>query len=838
MGEVFLATDPLLGRTVAIKMLMEDNEELRERFAREARSAAALNHQNIVTIYDVGEDAGRPFIAMEYLDGETMAELIHRRAPLTTRRKLELMLELCAGLGQAHRSGIVHRDVKPANLVITTDGALKILDFGIARVKEDATSGGLTLVGMLIGSPHYMSPEQADGQAVDDRSDIFAVGSVFYELLTGERAFPGDNPPVVLTRILTKAPRPVRELQPLLDAEIERILDKALAKDRAQRYQTLAELAADIGRVRDREPTHEVGQTVLLSRDSPSFVTPESPHTPTPAFRGALDSRDIPTVGGSADDALGARSATRPPPAIGEIVKPNGIEIREDGRLAETRTEPGRDSRPRGRSWLWASAAGLLTAVLIVAWFLQPPPPPPIDPDAAAREAISRAEGVYRAGARQDAIVILTSATPHALIEAKLSEWRAALSDPERDAIASAAVEGSRKLFLSRRYEEAIDRLVSFKPEHPTVTQALTQLRAELDQMAGAAVAEARKKSEAEAITFLDAFRPKHALVSKELAAVRSRVQQQEAGLALARARTQAESALKKGDLLGAVAFADEGFKAGPGDPTLTEVVHQAVAAAANRAAGARQRANDVSQRQEYASAVQQQQLAEKRRGTQPAEAIKGFAAAEQLFRDAIEAGARERDTEVARLRREIEAAIAVSRLDEAERLLGQLRSLAPTTSGLDALETRIRNGRRPAGGDSGNRGSGTSTPNSAEVLARQRIDELLGRYRTALEGLRADDLAELHESFRPQDLALKRLELRGYRKITWAPQGGGEFSLSADGQHATLLLPVVETYVPLRSSDADPKKVNYRFDFVLTASGWKISTAKRQQQQPTVDET
>jgi serine/threonine protein kinase len=187
MGVVYLATDPALGRTVAIKMLTEDNEELRERFAREARSAAALKHNNIVTIYDVGEDQGRPFIAMEYLEGENLAEVIRRRAQVPLRQKLDWILELCAGLGYAHRTHIVHRDIKPANLLITTEGALKILDFGIARVTADATADGLTRMGMLMGSPHYMSPEQAEGQPVDERSDIFAVGLVMYELLSSAR---------------------------------------------------------------------------------------------------------------------------------------------------------------------------------------------------------------------------------------------------------------------------------------------------------------------------------------------------------------------------------------------------------------------------------------------------------------------------------------------------------------------------------------------------------------------------------------------------------------------------------------------------------------------------
>ena len=291
MGEVYLATDPALGRTVAIKMLTEDNEELRERFAREARSAAALKHNNIVTIYDVGEDNGRPFIAMEYVDGETMAEMIRRGASLPITRKLELMMELCAGLGYAHRSGIIHRDIKPANLMITADGTLKILDFGIARVKEDATSSGLTRIGMVIGSTHYMSPEQADGLQVDERSDIFSVGSVFYELLAGERAFAGDNAQVVINKILNREPRPIRELLPDLDPEVERIVTRGLTKDLVARYQTLSAMATDVGRVRDRYKSDdtvrvEAGSVNALDGDATTV-------TPTPGSRGLLDSKEI-----------------------------------------------------------------------------------------------------------------------------------------------------------------------------------------------------------------------------------------------------------------------------------------------------------------------------------------------------------------------------------------------------------------------------------------------------------------------------------------------------------------------------------------------------------------
>jgi tetratricopeptide (TPR) repeat protein/predicted Ser/Thr protein kinase len=252
MGVVYLATDPLLRRTVAIKVLPADNEEHRERFAREARSAAGLRHSNVVTIYDVGEHEDQPFIAMEFLDGESMSEVIHRQAPLTVERRLQLMIELCAGLGHAHRSGIVHRDIKPGNLMITTEGTLKVLDFGLARLTTGNSQTGLTRVGAVMGTPHYMSPEQIEGQPVDQRSDIFAVGVVLYELLSYQKAYAGDSTPVVLHNILHKAPAPIQSVLPSIDAELAGIVAKGLEKVPDARYQTLALLGADLTRVHTR----------------------------------------------------------------------------------------------------------------------------------------------------------------------------------------------------------------------------------------------------------------------------------------------------------------------------------------------------------------------------------------------------------------------------------------------------------------------------------------------------------------------------------------------------------------------------------------------------------
>jgi predicted Ser/Thr protein kinase/tetratricopeptide (TPR) repeat protein len=249
MGTVYIARDPVIDRLVAVKLLREelDNPELRERFAREARSAGRLRHQNIVTIFHVGEHETHPFIVMEYIPGETFAALISQRAELPVTRKLRLVEDLCRGLAYAHKSGIVHRDIKPANVLVDHDGTVKILDFGIARIGEQ----GLTRLGTMMGTLNYMSPEQINQGVADHRSDVFAVGLVLYELLTYQRAFPGDSF-AVLQNIVYNEPEPVAALCADLDVEVTTILQRALAKQPEARYQQLTDMAADLARVRKR----------------------------------------------------------------------------------------------------------------------------------------------------------------------------------------------------------------------------------------------------------------------------------------------------------------------------------------------------------------------------------------------------------------------------------------------------------------------------------------------------------------------------------------------------------------------------------------------------------
>jgi len=246
MADLYLARDPKIGgRQLVIKMLREnlDTPELRERFTREANVLGSLNHINLVTVFDVGEESGRPFIAMEYVRGETLASLIERRAIRSTVRKLKLVDELCAGLYYAHRAGIIHRDIKPANLMVDEDGVLKILDFGIARKGSSGTRAGT-----LIGTLNYMAPEQMAGDPVDARSDIFAVGAVFYELLCYHRAFEGELPGI-LRKILEVDYAPLTKVVPDLDQDVIGIVETCLQKSPDDRYPNVAALRLAVGKV-------------------------------------------------------------------------------------------------------------------------------------------------------------------------------------------------------------------------------------------------------------------------------------------------------------------------------------------------------------------------------------------------------------------------------------------------------------------------------------------------------------------------------------------------------------------------------------------------------------
>src|SRR5882672_7313350 len=260
MGSVYLARDPAIDRLVAIKLLKEgfDSAELRDRFMREARSAGRLKHVNIVTIFDVGEHEKQPFIAMEYVEGETLYALIKRKAALSIGRKIQLMDELAAGLQYAHRGGIVHRDIKPKNVMLDADGVLKVLDFGIARVSDGGQGGIKTQAGMLMGTLNYMAPEQMMGLPdIDARADMFSAGAVFYELLAYQQAFPGGLESGILHKIINASPEPLQTLDPALDPAIVAVVNRCLEKARENRYADMAAVRRDLVALRRRYTVDE-----------------------------------------------------------------------------------------------------------------------------------------------------------------------------------------------------------------------------------------------------------------------------------------------------------------------------------------------------------------------------------------------------------------------------------------------------------------------------------------------------------------------------------------------------------------------------------------------------
>ena len=251
MGSLYLARDPAIDRLVAIKLLREgfEDESLRERFAREVRATGKLHHPNIVTVFDTGEHDNRPFIAMEYIAGETLASVIQRRAPASIVEKLSILEEVCDALGCAHGAGIVHRDIKPANVMIEdATGTAKILDFGIAHAGET----GLTNAGEMVGTLNYMAPEQISGAMVDQRTDIYAVGVLAYELLSYQRAFAGTMQEGLLVRLLHGAPPAIESVVPGIDLQLSALVTRAMAKQPSDRHADMEELRQELEAVRTR----------------------------------------------------------------------------------------------------------------------------------------------------------------------------------------------------------------------------------------------------------------------------------------------------------------------------------------------------------------------------------------------------------------------------------------------------------------------------------------------------------------------------------------------------------------------------------------------------------
>jgi eukaryotic-like serine/threonine-protein kinase len=279
MANVYLAEDEVLGRRVAIKILNDrhaGDDQFVERFRREAKNAASLSHPNIVSIYDRGEAEGTYYIAMEYLDGRSLKELIVARGPAPVNVAIDYARQILGAIRFAHRHGIVHRDIKPHNVLVDAEGRLKVTDFGIAR----AGVSQMTEAGSIIGTAQYLSPEQAKGAPVDQTSDLYSVGVVLYELLTGVVPFSGDTPVEIAMKHLSSAPEPPSAKRAEVPRELDLVVLRALAKDPADRYQSAEEMDADLVRVARGaavSPATEEAATAIISRPPPTAITAITP---------------------------------------------------------------------------------------------------------------------------------------------------------------------------------------------------------------------------------------------------------------------------------------------------------------------------------------------------------------------------------------------------------------------------------------------------------------------------------------------------------------------------------------------------------------------------------
>jgi serine/threonine protein kinase/Tfp pilus assembly protein PilF len=304
MGVVYKAVDLRLDRPVALKFLpdnMAQDSQALERFRREARAASALNHPGICTIYDIGEQDGRGFIAMEFMDGETLRSHIQGKA-LPLEEILKLGIQIAEALDAAHAEGIIHRDIKPANIFVTKRGQTKVLDFGLAKLVPKGVAkahadfasevpDSRSIVGIISGTPSYMSPEQVRGDNLDGRTDIFSLGLLLYEMATARQAFSGDTGGKIIESVLTRSPVPARNINPDLPPRLEEIINKALLKDRDQRYQHAADIRADLQQLQRDTDSGTVSGWIAVKKNTESILTSTTSHLFSTGKRRAHSSR-------------------------------------------------------------------------------------------------------------------------------------------------------------------------------------------------------------------------------------------------------------------------------------------------------------------------------------------------------------------------------------------------------------------------------------------------------------------------------------------------------------------------------------------------------------------
>jgi eukaryotic-like serine/threonine-protein kinase len=459
MGVVYRAFDTLLQRVVAVKIIsgtIESGSEQRERFFREARAAGQLSHRNIITIHDLGEHEGQPYLAMEYLEGQDLQHRLARPERMSLARKVELAIEICEGLEFAHARGVVHRDIKPANIFITDNGTAKILDFGLARLMTSE----LTNSKVMMGTINYMAPEQVRGERADQRSDIFALGVVLYELLGGRKAFEGESVAATLYKIVQEDPQPLLTIDPSLPPDLVAIVDRALAKPRDERYQQISEMLRDLVVYRQQ----------MAAMDSPGFGRPGSGGYARPS----MASRPASQPGDQLPGAPTERVPTPPSGNRSEWVEPT----RPSGPIEAPAGPPSRAGHVPARRGVWLLAAAVLVTIAAAGLWLggsrETPPEGAAPHDTGLTAALQQARDALDQGRALEAQRHAETALAQAPDDAEARRLRdravAAQDDIRR------GLEEARGHFEAGRFQEAsraAGTVLGLSPGHPEARQLM-----------------------------------------------------------------------------------------------------------------------------------------------------------------------------------------------------------------------------------------------------------------------------------------------------------------------------------------------------------------------------
>ena len=419
MGDVYLAEDPRIERQLAIKAMRLDgvdgrSEDRLQRMIREAKAAGRLIHPNIVTLFDVGEEGDTFYLAFEYVAGTDLAARLLAAPPLTLGEVLSLARQAAAALHCAHQQGVVHRDIKPSNLLLDGAGHLKVADFGIAKIAGQTAD--LTMTGSVVGSPHYMSPEQVRGEPLDGRSDLFSLGSVLYEMVGGRRPFEGDTITTLIYQILHRDPEPppglLGDSRPLLHS----LLGRLLAKDRQERFATAGELEAALAETR--------------SRLSPAVLAGPAALAAPPPAEGGLTGDHLPTLSVAASSALATKPSSLPPPPA-SVHQPSPV-------VAPLADQPGSTQRIGRKKWAIGLAVGV-AALAVLLLFLQ-------------------IAGVSSAPRREGASETDVEGTPQPVSPPSRSEAEPINPPPEAPAAPAASAAGESGTVISGSAKEPIDR--------------------------------------------------------------------------------------------------------------------------------------------------------------------------------------------------------------------------------------------------------------------------------------------------------------------------------------------------------------------------------------------